>query len=179
MKPLPTGSRDNLGWTIARDGDRGWRRTVSSPMPVEIVEVPAIRTLCESGAVVVAAGGGGVSVTRDAEGDLVGVEAVVDKDLASALLAVELGAEALIVPTSVEQVAVDFGTPRQRWLSSLTLADAAALIEQGQLGEGSMRPKVEALMNFLRQRPNAIGIITSPHKLSAALNGTAGTRIEH
>jgi carbamate kinase len=168
---------DTLGWTIARDGDRGWRRTVPSPVPVEIVEVPAIRTLCGSGAVVVAAGGGGVSVTRDNDGDLVGVEAVVDKDLASALLAVALGAEALLIPTGVEQVAVNFGTPQQRWLSSLTLAEAAELIEQGQLGEGSMRPKVEALMNFVRQRPTGAGIITSPEKLSAALNGTAGTRI--
>ncbi|MFN0027289.1 MAG: carbamate kinase [Acidimicrobiales bacterium] len=170
---------DSLGWTVAQDGDRGWRRTVPSPLPVGIVEVPAIRALCDSGAIVVAAGGGGVPVTRDAHGDLVGVEAVVDKDLASAMLAVELGADALVIPTGVEAVAVNFGTAQQRWLSSLTLADAAALVQGDQLGEGSMRPKVEALMNFLRRCPNGTGIITSPERIGAALGGNAGTRIEH
>ena len=167
-----------FGWTIVEDAGRGWRRTVPSPMPVEIVELPVVRALCAYGAVVVTAGGGGVPVARNDAGDLVGVEAVVDKDLASALIAAELGADLLIMPTGVEGVAVNFATPQQRWLDHLTIAEATSLAQQGQFGEGSMRPKVEALVWFVQRRPDAAGVITSPEKLHAALQRKTGTWIE-
>ena len=168
----------SLGWTIAEDAGRGWRRTVASPVPVEIVELPVIRALCDQGVLVVAAGGGGVAVRRDGAGDLVGVEAVIDKDRAAALVAAELGADVLIIATGVERVAVDFGTPRQRWLDTITIAEATELADQGQFGAGSMRPKVEAVVEFLRRRPGAAGVITSPAKLHDALLHRAGTWIE-
>lgn len=165
------------GWTIAEDAGRGWRRTLASPEPLEIVELETIRALCDHGTVVIAAGGGGISVVREPSGDLRGVEAVIDKDLASALLAAELGADLLVMPTSVERVAVDFGQPGQRWLDSLTVAEAEELAERGQFGEGSMRPKVEALVRFVRRCPNAAGVITSPERLPAALRHETGTWI--
>ena len=169
---------DSLGWTIAEDSGRGWRRTVASPLPIEIVELSTIRLLCDQGVLVVAAGGGGIPVIRDDEGDLVGAEAVVDKDFASALLAAELGADLLVLATGVERVAVDFGTPHQRWLDTLTVAEATDLIEAGQFGEGSMRPKVEAIVEFVRRRPGGAGVITSPEKLHDALSRVDGTWIE-
>ena len=105
-----------LGWTIMEDSGRGWRRTVPSPRPLEILETGAIQTLLDAGAVVVAAGGGGIPVAAEPDGSLVGVEAVVDKDLASGLLAHDLGAEMLLIPTGVPRVAIHFGTPEERWL---------------------------------------------------------------
>lgn len=172
-----------LGWTVAEDAGRGWRRTVPSPRPLEIVELDVVGRLLDSGAVVIAAGGGGIPVVRrtvpagpDRPGDLVGVEAVVDKDLASALLAGGLGADLLAMVTGVDRVAVDFGRPSQRWLDRLTPGEARALCAAGTFGEGSMRPKVEALVGFLEQRPGATGLVTSPERLPAALCGEAGTR---
>ena len=167
-----------LGWTIAEDAGRGWRRTVPSPLPREIVELPTIAALCRQGAIVVAAGGGGVPVVRAADGSLAGVEAVVDKDLASALLAAQLDADLLAIPTGVEKVAVNFGQPGERWLDSLTVAEALRLAREGQFGEGSMRPKVEALAGFVTRRPGGAGVITSPEKLRDALRRTTGTWIE-
>jgi len=169
---------ERLGWTVVEDAGRGWRRTVASPEPVEVVELPTVRGLVERGAVVVAAGGGGIPVRRDERGELVGVEAVIDKDLASALLAVQLGADLFAVPTGVERVAVDFGLPTQRWLDRLTVDEAVALAASGQLGEGSMRPKVEALARYVQQRPGGAGVITSPDRLREALARRAGTWIE-
>lgn len=169
---------DELGWTIVEDAGRGWRRTVASPLPVEIVELPSIRALGESGAIVVAVGGGGIPVTRDASGVLEGVEAVVDKDWASALLAIGLEADLLVVATSVDSVAVNFGQPGQRWLDSLSVSEAMEFAARGEFGEGSMRPKVEAVVSFVRQRPGAAGIITSPENLEGALLREAGTWIE-
>ncbi len=165
------------GWTLAEEAGRGWRRTVASPRPREIVELPTIRQLSEQGAVVVAAGGGGISVMRNGDGDLVGVEAVVDKDLTSALLAVELDADLFAIPTGVERVALDFGTPTQRWLEELGVEQARTLAAAGQFGEGSMRPKIEALCDYVRARPGGTGVITSIEQLPAALAGRAGTRI--
>jgi carbamate kinase len=167
-----------LNWTISEDAGRGWRRTVASPVPVAIVELPTIASLCRDGALVVAVGGGGVPVVRHADGSLSGVEAVVDKDLASALLAVELGADLLVIPTSVDRAAVNFGQPNERWLDSLTVTEALVLARQGEFGEGSMRPKVEALASFVARRPGGAGIITSPDKIGAALRREAGTWIE-
>jgi carbamate kinase len=166
------------GWTIAEDAGRGWRRTVASPMPQEIVELRTIGSLCRQGAIVVAVGGGGVPVVRGADGSLCGIEAVVDKDLASALLAVQLDADLLIIPTGVDKVAVNFGQPNERWLASLTVAEAMAMAEQGQFGEGSMRPKVEAIASFVSRRPGGAGVITSPERLGDALRRATGTWIE-
>jgi carbamate kinase len=165
------------GWTIAEDSGRGWRRTVPSPEPIEIVELPTIRALCDLGAIVIAGGGGGIAVTRDPSGALVGSEAVIDKDRTSALLAAELGADLLLVATGVEQVAIDFGTPEQRWLDHLTVAEAEALLAAGQFGEGSMAPKIDAVIDFLRRRPEGAAVITSPAAMRDALGRATGTWI--
>lgn len=165
------------GWTIAEDAGRGWRRTVPSPEPVEIVEHATIRTLVDAGVLVVAAGGGGIPVTRSVDGALVGAEAVVDKDRTSALLAAQLDADLLLVATGVERVAVDFATPSPRWLDHLTVAEAQAFAAEGQFGEGSMRPKIDAAIDFLARRPGATALITSPLSLRRALRGETGTRL--
>jgi carbamate kinase len=166
-----------LGWSIAEDAGRGWRRTVASPLPQEIVELPTIAALSRQGAIVVAVGGGGVPVVRRADGSLVGVEAVVDKDLASALLAAQMRADLLAIPTGVDKVALNFGQPNQRWLDALSVAEALQLARDGQFGEGSMRPKVEALAGFVARRPGGAGVITSPERLRTALRRETGTWI--
>jgi carbamate kinase len=166
-----------LGWTITQDAGRGWRRTVPSPRPQRIVEAPVIRTLLDHGAVVVAAGGGGIPVAPDDAGDIAGVEAVVDKDLASSLLAVDLGADLLLIPTAVPRVAIRFGTPEQEWLDTLTVAEARGYIEAGEFGEGSMEPKVAAVADFVAAVPGAAGVIGAPDQIPAILAGTSGTRI--
>ena len=163
---------------MAEDAGRGWRRTVASPRPKEIVELETIRSLSERDAVVVAAGGGGIPVVRQPDGSLVGVEAVIDKDLASALMAAQLDADLLAIPTGVEKVAINFGQPDQRWLDRLTVEEALELVQKGQFGEGSMRPKVEAMVEFVQQRPGGSGVITSPEKLREALLRNTGTWIE-
>jgi carbamate kinase len=166
-----------LGWTIMEDAGRGWRRTVASPRPKRILETPLIRTLLDEGAVVVAAGGGGIPVMLDDDGAIVGVEAVIDKDLASSLLATDLGADLLLIPTGVPRVAIRFGTPEQEWLETLTVDQARAYIEAGEFGKGSMEPKVAALMDFVTASPGATGVIGAPDQISAILAGTSGTRI--
>lgn len=165
------------GWTIAEDPPRGWRRTVASPHPVAIYELDTIRSLAVSGAIVIACGGGGIAVTTDNDGAMHGVEAVIDKDLASALLADQLGAGALCIPTSVERVAVGFGTPNQRWIDRLTSAEATELCDRGEFAAGSMGPKIEALLRFVRGGPDRTGIVTSPVRLLDAIAGRAGTWI--
>lgn len=166
-----------LGWSLMEDAGRGWRRTVPSPQPLGIVELPTIAALLEQGALVIACGGGGIPVVRDEQQRLVGVEAVIDKDLASALLATSLRADLLLIPTGIEQVAVQFGTPQQRWLDRLTPDEAKALSKQGQFGEGSMKPKVDAILDFIEQVPQGRGLITSPEAIPRALQGLTGTWI--
>ena len=167
----------SLGWTIMEDAGRGWRRVVPSPRPRRVVETPLIRALLDGGAVVVAAGGGGLPVALDDAGDLAGVEAVVDKDLASSLLATDLGADLLLIPTSVPRVAIRFGTPEQQWLDSLTVDQARAYLKAGEFGEGSMAPKVAAVADFVAGAPGAVGVIGAPGQIPAILAGTSGTRI--
>ena len=169
---------ERLGWHVTEDAGRGWRRVVPSPAPVEIVELQTIRELLEAGVIVVAAGGGGIPVVRDEDGALDGVEAVVDKDSACALMAAELGADLFAIPTGVDKVATNWGQPDQRWIDRLTVAEATALARSGELGEGSMRPKVEALVTYLERHPGGAGVITSPHALPAALRRETGTWIE-
>jgi carbamate kinase len=173
--------QQELGWTLMEDAGRGWRRTVPSPEPLEIVEHAVIAQLLAQGCVVIACGGGGIPVVRDDEQRLSGVEAVIDKDLASALLAEQLGADLLLIPTGVEQVAVNFGTPEQRWLDRLSVGEARDLIAQEQFGAGSMQPKVEAILRFVSKSrasgKDASGLITSPAAIRDALLHKTGTWI--
>ena len=166
-----------LGWTIAEDAGRGWRRTVASPQPTAILETDVIRRLLDDGAIVVAVGGGGIPVVVDADGQVTGREAVVDKDLASGLLAHDLGAEMLMIPTGVPRVAIGFGTPDEKWLDSITVAQAREYIAAGYFGKGSMEPKVEAVADFVAATPGAVGVIGAAEEIPAILAGTSGTRI--
>lgn len=169
--------REQDGWDIAEDADRGWRRVVASPVPRRIVELDAIRTLVDSGAIVVAVGGGGIPVVADAAGDLHGVEAVIDKDLACSLLARELHADLLLITTAVERVALHFGTPQQRWVDHLTLDEARAHLAAGiHFAEGSMAPKIQAVVEYL-EGGGTRAIITDPANVERALRGEAGTSI--
>jgi len=164
------------GWRMVEDAGRGWRRVVPSPKPVRIIESEVIRHLASSGYVVVAAGGGGIPVIADEKGLLSGVAAVIDKDLASAVLAAQIGADVLIISTDVEKVCLDYGTPRERALDSVTVAEARRYIAEGHFGAGSMLPKIEACIHFMESR-GGTAVITCPSRLSAALDGSAGTRI--
>jgi carbamate kinase len=164
------------GWVMKDDAGRGWRRVVPSPEPVQIVEERAIRALLAGGTVVVAAGGGGIPVVRQADGALVGVEAVVDKDLSSALLAANLGAEVLMILTGVEHVALDFGRPTQRDLHEVTAAELGEHARQGQFAPGSMLPKVRAALRFL-ERGGRRAVVTTPELSEKALAGEAGTQV--
>ncbi len=167
-----------FGWTIMRDGDRGWRRTIASPQPIEVIEAPLIERLAREGSVVIACGGGGIAVERLADGALRGVEAVIDKDRASALLALQMRADLLMIPTGVERVAIRFGQPDQRWLDRLSVAEARAYAADGHFGAGSMGPKVEALIRFVEERPGGRGVITDAPNIERALRGESGTWIE-
>ena len=163
-------------WTVRDDAGRGWRRVVPSPKPQTIVETDVIRTLAREGYVVVACGGGGIPVIEDEKGDLQGVEAVIDKDLASSLLARSLGADALVLPTGVEKVALDFNKPSQRWLERMTLAEARRHQAEDQFDKGSMGPKVAALIDFV-SGGGRLGLITDPPNITRALRGESGTRV--
>lgn len=166
------------GWVVASDANRGWRRVVASPYPRRIVEIDAIRSLLDGGFVVVSAGGGGIPVAPDAAGGpaLRGVPAVIDKDLAAALLARELGADLLVISTGVEKVALHFGTPEQVWLDEVTFDEAKSYLADGtHFAPGSMAPKIEAVLDFLAGGGER-AIITNPHNLSRALAGETGTR---
>lgn len=157
-------------------GDGGWRRVVPSPRPYSIVEAPVIRQLVGAGVVVIAAGGGGVPVVEEGP-RLVGVEGVVDKDLAAAILAADVEAHALLILTDVDGVYESFGTPEQTLLSRLTPEEARRRVDGGEFGTGSMRPKVEAAVQFV-EGGGKQAVITSLHEGPRALAGLAGTRVE-
>jgi carbamate kinase len=167
-----------LGWSIMQDGDRGWRRCVASPQPLQIIESPIIGKLAREGALVIACGGGGIAVERTASGELEGVEAVVDKDRASALLAIEMDADLLMIPTGVERVAIRFGKPDQQWLDRIDVEQAERYAAEGHFGAGSMQPKIEALLTFVKGRADGRGVITNPENIARALRGETGTWIE-
>jgi carbamate kinase len=167
---------EDLGWVVKEDAGRGWRRVVASPMAQQIIERDIIEALIDLGYIVIACGGGGIPVLRDAQGDLQGLEAVIDKDFASSLLARDLGAELFVVSTGVEKVAVDFGKPTQRWLESITLAEARKFLAEGQFPKGSMGPKIEAIISFL-EGGGTRALITNPPNLGRALSGATGTHI--
>jgi carbamate kinase len=166
--------REERGWTLVEEDGRGWRRTVASPAPLEIVELAAIRALLAAGTIVVACGGGGIPVVRGPEGALAGVDAVIDKDRASALLAPALGASRLVILTDVDAVLHGFGTPEARPIGELEAGEAEALA--AQLPAGSMRPKLEAAAAFVRAT-GGDAVVTSAHVLGRALAGAAGTWI--
>jgi carbamate kinase len=164
------------GWTVREDAGRGWRRVVPSPRPQGIIETGVIRTLAREGYVVVACGGGGIPVIEDLTGDLAGVEAVIDKDLASSLLARALEADMLALPTGVEKVALDFNKPTQRWLDRMTLAEAKRYHAENQFDAGSMGPKIAALIDFVGGGGRT-GLITDVPNLARALRGETGTLV--
>lgn len=164
------------GWQVMEDAGRGWRRVVASPKPETIHEINAIKSLVQGGYVIVACGGGGVPVIRNEQGSLRGVAAVIDKDLASSLLAEQLRADIFLISTGVEKVYLDFNKPTQRALDQLSLQEAYQHIEEGHFAKGSMLPKVLAATQFVRNGGPA-AIITDPQNLIKALHGEAGTRI--
>ena len=158
-------------------GEKGWRRVVASPEPVEVVDVGAVRTLLEAGQVVVAAGGGGIPVVREPDGRLRGVEAVIDKDLTAALLATTLGADVLVIATDVDHAALDWGTPQQRDLGRVALSDLTSYAADGQFASGSMGPKVQAATRFVRGGGRR-SVITSLTHITDAVEGNYGTVVE-
>lgn len=173
---VPVLKKQNPEWILKQDPGRGWRRVVPSPSPVEIVELDAIRALLNDGFNLVTVGGGGIPVVSNGNGSLRGVDAVIDKDLASRLLANALGAGTLIISTGVEKVCINFGKPDQKALDNVTAAELRAYYEQGQFPAGSMGPKVKAALDFLDNGGEKV-IITSPEYLKVAINGEGGTHI--
>ncbi len=168
--------RDEEGWSVVEDAGRGWRRVVASPVPLRIVEEDAIKSLIEAGFVVVTVGGGGIPVAADEEGNLRGVAAVIDKDLASSLLATVLGAELFVITTAVDKVALNFGEPNQEWVDQLPLPQARDYLAEGtHFAAGSMAPKIQAIIGFL-ERGGQEAIVTRPENLESALAGETGTR---
>jgi carbamate kinase len=164
------------GWDFVEDSGRGWRRVVPSPMPLKILDAPAINALLSAGVIPIAAGGGGVPVVREPDGTYRGVAAVIDKDLTSSLLASDVGAGTLVMLTGVDRVALDFGKPTQRAVARMTAAEAAKHAADGQFPPGSMGPKITAALRFL-ERGGPRALITALDKLEQALGGQAGTEI--
>ena len=165
------------GNAVMEDAGRGWRRCVASPLPKAIVEIETVRALMDAGQVVVACGGGGIPVYPTEGNHLKGAGAVIDKDFASELLAEELDADALIILTAVEKVAVNFGKPDQKWLDCLTPAEAKQYAAEGQFAPGSMLPKVQAAVKFAESKPGRTALITLLEKAKAGIAGETGTSI--
>lgn len=166
------------GYIMKEDSGRGWRRVVASPAPRRIVEIDAVRHLWDS-SIVITCGGGGIPVVEKPDGTIEGTEAVIDKDFAAELLAEQVDADVLMILTEVERVSLNFNTPEQRDLSALNLADAARYCEEGHFAAGSMLPKVQAAMKFVRANPSKHAVITSLDKAIEALNGESGTVITY
>jgi carbamate kinase len=169
---------EEAGWTVVEDAGRGWRRVIASPAPLRIVELPAIQALLDQGFLVIAVGGGGIPVVKEAPDRLVGTRAVIDKDLATSLLARALEVDLLAISTSVPQVALYYRQPNQRWLDRITVAKGRAYQAEGHFLPGSMGPKIEAVLSFLEKCPGGRALITNPPNLTRALDGRAGTWIE-
>jgi carbamate kinase len=169
--------REKDGWDVIEDANRGWRRVVSSPKPVRIVELDAVKTLLAARTVVITVGGGGIPVVADENGELHGVAAVIDNDLAASLLASLIGAELLLISTAVEKVALNFGRPNQGDVDHLSLAQVKQYLAEGtHFAPGSMQPKMEAVVGYL-ERGGHEAIITNPENMERALAGQTGTRI--
>lgn len=168
--------RTNPGWHFIEDSGRGYRRVVASPEPKHVVESDAIRTLIKNNFVVIAAGGGGIPVVSNGNGGYQSIDAVIDKDLSTTLLAKELHADILIITTGVEKVCVNFGKPEQKALGETRATDMHRYMEEGHFPAGSMLPKIEASLSFIAHGGKRV-IITTPEKLIEALRGETGTHI--
>lgn len=169
--------REKDGWSVVDDAGRGWRRVVPSPLPMRVVEEPAVKALIGAGMCVITVGGGGIPVVADEDGKLKGIAAVIDKDYASSLLANRIGAERFVVSTAVEKVAINWGKPNQQWLDKMTVAEAKAYLAEGtHFAKGSMAPKIQAAIWFI-ERGGKAAIITNPDNISRAMKGETGTWI--
>ncbi len=166
-----------FGWTMTEDAGRGWRQVVPSPKPIDIVPANTIKTLVEDNQIVIACGGGGIPVVLEEDNKLEGIDAVIDKDFASALLAEKIGAEFLVILTGVDKVAVNFGKPDQKDLDNISIEEAQAYYDEGQFPKGSMGPKILAAISFIKNGGKKV-IITSIEKIVDAFEGKTGTIIE-
>jgi carbamate kinase len=168
--------QEKEGWVVVEDAGRGWRRVVASPIPQRIVEAEAINALIKAGFTVVGVGGGGIPVIENEKGELIGVEAVIDKDFGSSLLANMINADLFIISTAVEKVAINFNKPNQQWLDKMTAAEAHKYIEEGHFAKGSMLPKIQAILKYL-DAGGKKALITNPENIGRALKGETGTWI--
>ena len=168
--------KEKDGWSIMEDAGRGFRRVVASPKPKKIIELDTIRTLLDNNIIVIAAGGGGIPVVRDENGALQGKEAVIDKDLAAAILAKDLHADLFVISTAVEKVCLNYGKPDQKELSEVPVSELDTYIEEGHFAPGSMLPKIQAVRDFVSST-GGTGLITDPAHLYDALYHGAGTKI--
>ena len=166
--------RDVDNWYVMEDAGRGWRRVVASPTPVKVLQQDAIMSLVGNGYTVVAVGGGGIPVIENEKGEIEGVEAVIDKDLASALFASSIDADLFLISTEVEKVAINFNKPNVQWLDKLTIEDATKHLADGQFGKGSMEPKIKAILSFL-ENGGRQALVTNPDNMVRALRGETGT----
>ena len=166
----------NEGWSMIEDAGRGWRRVVPSPIPQRIVEADAIQSLIKAGFIVIGVGGGGIPVIEDPSGNLIGVEAVIDKDFSSALLATMIEADLFLISTAVEKVAINFNKPDQKWLDQMTVAEAKKYMDEGHFAKGSRLPKRQAILRFI-ENGGKKALITNPEHIIDALEGKTGTWI--
>ncbi|MBN1305252.1 MAG: carbamate kinase [Anaerolineales bacterium] len=164
------------GQTFVEDAGRGWRRVVPSPKPMRIVEIDAIQNLVDNKFIVVAVGGGGIPVVERPGGFIRGIEAVIDKDFASGLLAELVGADLLLISTAIEKVAINFNQPGQKWLDEIRVEEAERYIQAGHFAPGSMLPKIQAIVKFVKTTGKK-ALITDPPNMKRALHGETGTRI--
>ncbi len=176
-EPTAVKHRQEDKWAVVEDAGRGWRRVVPSPIPVRIIEAEAIESLIRQGFVVISVGGGGIPVVEDGQGNLVGVEAVIDKDFGAAILASSIKADLFLITTAVEKVALNYNKPNQQWLDRMTLAQAKRYLAEGHFAKGSMEPKIQAILNYLEQGGKK-ALITNPENTERALKGETGTYIE-
>lgn len=168
--------KQEMGWNVVEDAGRGWRRVVPSPLPVEIMELPAIKALINSGTITITVGGGGIPVI-DTDQSIRGTAAVIDKDFASSFLATEINADLLLISTAVEKVALNFGKPNQEDIDEMTVAEAKQYLDEGtHFAKGSMEPKIKAIVRFL-ENGGQEAIVTDPKNIGRALKGETGTRI--
>jgi carbamate kinase len=166
-----------MGWSVIEDAGRGWRRVVASPQPKEVVELDTVKALINAGVVVITVGGGGIPVIDAGDGEYVGTAAVIDKDYASSLLAQSIGADLFLISTAVEKVALNFGTPDQRWLDRITVSEARRYLAEGiHFAKGSMAPKIEAIIWYM-EAGGRHAIVTTPENIGRALRGETGTHI--
>jgi carbamate kinase len=169
--------RAAMGWSVVEDAGRGWRRVVASPLPKEVVELDTVKALINAGVVVITVGGGGIPVIDTGDGQYAGTAAVIDKDYASSLLAQSIAADLFLISTAVERVALDYGTPDQRWLDRITVSEARQYLAEGRhFAKGSMAPKIQAIIWYM-EAGGKHAIITTPENIGRALRGETGTHI--